>query len=262
MAATPEDAPLAGQVLFYQNPEPLDPVRHAKMGLNSSQTPFMFAKTAHAIPLIVAEFGPTSLNYPIIFAGADYQPIAVTSVRSNENLFIDDQGRFQEGTYIPSFVRRYPFVLAHGGPNDQLVVCIDRGADIMAENAEVPLFVDGKPSAFTQQCIDFCSNFEGERQKTEEFVKILRDLDLFEQRDVTFTPRTGDQPSGPPVKVSDYFSPSEEKIKALPDDKLAELYRLGVLQQVNIHWNSLLNWERLLNETFKRDAAAKLETKN
>jgi len=262
MTTTPDTSPVTGQVMFYQNPEPLDPARHAKTGLNPSQTPFLFAKTAHAIPLIVGEFGPTSLSYPIIFAGADYQPLAVTSVRSNENLFVGDNGMFQEGVYIPSFVRRYPFVLAHGGEADQLVVCIDRAADIIAENAEVPLFENGEPSAFTKQCIDFCSNFETERRKTEDFVKMLRDLDLFEKRDVTFTPRGVDETLGLPVKITDYYSPSEEKIKALPDAKLGELYRIGALQQIHAHWLSLLNWERLINETFKRDAEAKTATKN
>jgi hypothetical protein len=264
MATAPaqDNSPLSGQVMFYQNPEPLDPNRHAKVGLNPSQTPFLFAKTAHAIPLIVAEFGPASLSYPIIFAGADYMPLAITSVRSNENLFVSDGGVFRADTYIPSFVRRYPFVLAHGGQDDQLVVCIDRDAEFIAENAEVPLFENGEPSAFTKQCIEFCSNFEGERRKTEEFVKLLRDLDLFEKRDVTFTPRGVDETLGLPVKITDYFSLSEEKIKALPDEKLAELYRIGALQQVNAHWNSLLNWERLINETFRRDAEAKAATKN
>jgi hypothetical protein len=247
---TAPSSPLSGEVLFYKNPQPLNSEHHATLGLNPSMTPFAFARTAHAIPLIVGEFGPSSLTYPIIFAGADYQPLAVMSVRQNENLFINENGIFAENAYIPAFVRRYPFVFANN--QDQLIVCIDRGADIIAENAEVPFFVDGQPSDFTKQCMEFCSNFEAERRKTDNFVKTLRDLDLFELREVTFTPREADGTNGEPVKVSEHFSPSEEKVKALPDATQLDLVKSGAMQQIYMHWNSLLNWERLIHDTFRR----------
>jgi hypothetical protein len=82
--------PLSGQVLFYKNPEPLNSETHAKLGLNTSLTPFAFAKTAHAVPLVISEFGPASLHYPIIFAGRDHQPLAIMSVRADQNLFVGD----------------------------------------------------------------------------------------------------------------------------------------------------------------------------
>jgi len=247
-------SPVHGEVLFYKNPQPLTPDMHGGLGLNPSSTPFAFARTAHAVPLIVGEFAPASLSYPIIFAGADRQPLAVMSVRMNENLFIDENGMFPEGVYIPAFIRRYPFVFAHVTDQDQeqLVVCIDREADIVSANPQVPFFENGEPSAFTRQCMEFCSNFEGERRKTEGFVNILKELDLFVLREVTFTPRNPDGSEGQPIKVSDHFSPDEERIKALPDSAIVELVKTGALQQIHAHWASLQNWERLINETLKR----------
>ncbi len=245
-------APLQGEVLFYKNPQPLQIEVHGALGVNPSPTPFAFAKAAHAVPLIVAEFGPASLAYPVIFAGPEYQPVAVLSIRQNENLFIDQNGLYVEGVYVPAFIRRYPFVFANVTGQDELVVCIDRDADIIAESAELPFFENGAPSAFTKQCMEFCSNFEGERRRTEDFIKTLRDLDLFELREVNFTPRNADGSNGASVKISEHFSPSLEKINALPDATKLQLFSTGVLQQVHLHWNSLLNWERLINDTFKR----------
>ena len=250
---TAPTSPVQGEVLFYKNPEPLNSEVHATLGLNTSSKPFKFARQAHAVPLIVGEFGPASLTYPLIFAGAEYQPVAVMSVRMNENLFVSEDGAFPDGVYVPAFVRRYPFVFANVTDEDRLVVCIDRGAEFVVENGEVPLFIDGQPSPFTQQCMEFCANFEAERRKTDDFVKTLRDLDLFELREVTFTPNNPDGSAGQPVKVSEHFSPSADKIKALPEATQLELLKSGAMQQIHLHWNSLLNWERIINETFKRN---------
>ena len=241
--------------MFYKNPQPLHLETHGKLGLNPSPTPFAFARTAHAVPLIVSEFAPASLSYPLVFAGSEYQPMAVMSIRPNENLFINDKGLFDDYAYVPAFVRRYPFVFANAPEQDQLVVCIDRDADIVSEKAEVPFFENGQPSAFTKQCMDFCSNFEGERRKTDAFVKTLKDLDLFELREVNFTPRNPDGSAAPAIKISEHFSPSMEKVNALADDIKLDLLKTGALQQIHLHWNSLLNWERLVNETLKRAPA-------
>jgi len=251
-------SPLQGDVLFYKNPQPLNFEMHSKLGLNTSNTPFGFARKAHAVPAIVGEFGPASLNYPIIFAGGEYQPVAVMSIRANENLFIDERGAFPDGYYVPAFIRRYPFVFANVTDSDaeQLVVCIDREADFIVENGEVPLFNGDQPSAFTQQCIEFCNNFELERRKTDEFVGVLRDLDLFELREITFTPNNPDGTPGQLTKITEHFSPSPEKIKALPDATKLDMLNSGALQQIHLHWNSLTNWERLVSETLKRAPSA------
>jgi len=244
---------ITGEVMFYRNPEPLNPAAHGTLGMEPSAKPFLFAKNAQAVPIIVGEFGPASLNYPIVFAGLDYQPLAVMGVRQNENLFIDDDGKFAPTAYVPAFIRRYPFVFAHGpAGDDRLIVCIDRSAATFVENGQVPLFIDGEPSPFTRQCLDFCNNFEAERRRTEDFVRLLKDLDVFELRVINFTPRNLDGTEREPVRVSEHYSPSEERIRALPEATQLDLLKSGAMQQIHLHWNSLLNWERIVNETSRR----------
>ena len=243
---------LTGQVLFYSRPEPLSVETHGKLRLKELAAPYAFAAAAHAVPLQVSEFGPASMFYPIIFAGGQRTPMAIMGLRPQENLFVAADGRFEEGGYIPAFVRRYPFVLAGSDGQDQLVVCIDRDAPMIGEDGETPLFKDGKLSPFSEGAVEFCRNFETERLRTEHFVKRLTELDLFEPKAAAFTPRNPDGSEGPPVQIADYFAVTEEKVAALSDSDLREMLTSGALRQLHCHMNSMLNWDRLMAKAATR----------
>jgi len=243
------DGQISGNVLMYGKPEPLSIELHGKLGFVKTSRPFGYATAAHAVPLQVTEFGPASLTYPIIFGGEGFSPLAVMSIRPNENLFISDQGDFEIGTYVPAFIRRWPFVLANNDEQQKMIVCIDRAADVLAEGGEVPLFENGQPSAFTQQAIQFCTDFETERRRTEQFVQTLRSLDLLESKQTTFTPRDLDGTVGQPVQLADYFAVSEEKLAKLPVKTIGELNASGALRQIYAHLTSMLNWDRLVTKT-------------
>lgn len=251
----PANSPLAGQVLFYRNPEPLDSVRHAGLRMMSSDRPYGFAANQHFLPLHVGEFAVAAVNYPIIFAGDERAPLVITGINQNENLFVAPDGAYRPGAYIPSFVRRYPFVVARDDEAKRMIVCIDRAFDLFTEDEPgVPLFENGEPSDFTKRCIEFCTQFENDAQVTNSFVKLLRDLDLFEAKTTHFTPRNPDGSAGEPVLIADYFAVSEEKLKALSHRKLAELRDNGALGQVYAHLVSLNTWDRLIMETLSRQA--------
>lgn len=253
----PANAQLEGQVLFYKNPEPLDAQRHAGLGLRTTDRPFSFAAKQHFVPLHVPEFAHAALSYPIIFAGAQYAPLAVMGINQGENLFISEDGLFRAGAYIPSFIRRYPFVVAKDDALNRLMICIDRGSDLFVETAaDLMLFENGEPTQYTKNCIEFCGAFDMDRQRTENFVKQLGELDLFESKQTTFTPRLADGSDGPPQTIAEYFAVSEDKLKALPAEKLAELRDTGALWQIYAHMISLYGFERLILETSQRQQAA------
>ena len=247
-------SPLEGNVLFYKNPEPLDPSLHGGLGVNPAEKPYAFVAKTNIVPLTVTEFAAAALSYPVIFTGENRQPVVVMGLRQGENLYVSDAGDFRPDAYIPAYVRRYPFVFADDKQNQRLILCIDKGADIVSEGGENPLFVDGQPSPYTNMAMDFCNSFEQERQRTEEFVKLLNELDLLETRDATFTPRNPDGTAGAPQKLAEYYAVSEDKLKALPAEKLAELRDNGALGQIYAHLVSLLGWERLIALAFQRQA--------
>ena len=250
------NSPLEGAVLFYSNPEPLDPALHGALGVNPTDKPYAFVSQTNIVPLTVTEFAAAALSYPIIFTGENRQPVVVMGLRQGENLYVSDAGDFRADAYIPAYVRRYPFVFADDKQNQRLILCIDRGAEIVAEGGQNPLFVDGQPSDYTNMAMDFCNNFEQERLRTESFVQLLKDLDLLDIREAAFTPRNPDGTPGEPQKLAEYYAVSEDRLKALPAEKLAELRDNGALGQIYAHLVSLLGWDRLIALAFQRQAEA------
>ncbi|HEV7227863.1 SapC family protein [Brevundimonas sp.] len=247
---------LAGTVLFYGKPEPLSVENHGGLGIEQAEKPYAFVAKSHIVPVTVTEFAPAALSYPVIFVGDQRQPVAVMGLRPDQNLFVGDDGLFKAEAYIPAYVRRYPFVFANDETQQRLILCIDRDAPFVKEGGAQPLFTDGQPSAFTQQAMEFCNSFEQERLRTESFVGLLKELDLLEIREATFTPRdVAGQPAGEAQKIAEYYAVSEDKLRALPAEKLAELRDNGALGQIYAHLTSLLGWDRLIAMTFARAAA-------
>jgi hypothetical protein len=247
---------ITGNVLFYTQPEPLSPEAHGKMGVKSMDGPFGFAKEGHAIPLTVGEFPPAAMTGPIIFVGDEKLPIAVMGLNAGDNMFLRADGLFEPGAYVPAYIRRYPFVFANDDNAKQMVLCIDRAAEFVVDkDYDLAFFeTDGQPSQYTKNCIEFCNNFEMERQRTQSFVQILKDLDLFESKTATFTPQNPDGTPGEPQKIAEYFGVSEEKLNKLPADKYIELRDNGALSQIHAHLISLLCWDRLIAIALARQA--------
>jgi hypothetical protein len=246
---------LTGNVLFYSKPEPLAPELHAKLGVKRMDGPFKFAKSGHAIPLTVGEFAVAAVTGPIIFVGEEKLPLAVMGLNAGDNMFVRPDGAFEPGVYIPAYVRRYPFVYANDDANQQMVLCIDRGAEFIVEGGDMPFFEkDGKPSEYTKGCMEFCNNFEMERQRTMSFVQLLKDLDLFELKTASFTPPNPDGTPGEPQKIAEYFGVSEDKLMKLPTDKYIMLRDNGALAQIYAHLISLIGWDRLISLALARQA--------
>jgi hypothetical protein len=245
-AQTPK-SPIAGEVLFYSRPEPLNNQTHGKLGLRRIDKPFAFAMNSQVAPLTVTEFAAAAVSYPIVFAGERRQPLAVMGL-DQKNMFIGDNGFFEPAMYVPAYVRRYPFVLARDDANEQLVVCIDRDAAMIGDLPDLPLFDPaGEPTDYTKNCIQFCNDYEVECRRTESFIQLLTELDLFETRNATFTPQLADGTNGAVQQIAEYIAVSEEKVKALPDAKIRELMDSGALSQIYAHLTSLTCWDKLMS---------------
>ena len=83
-------------------------------------------------------------------------------------------------------------------------------------------------------------------------INTFKELDLFEQKEMNFQ---GQNPDGSPAerqKIADYFAITEERLKALPADKLKEFTDNGYLAVAHAHMVSLGNWQRLVNMTLRR----------
>lgn len=245
--STEINASVTGSAPLYVNPQPLNFDLHKKLGLKTVSNPFDFAAKQHFVPLLAGEFAAAALCYPIIFAGAEQMPLAVMGINVAENLFFEDNGAVRPDAYLPAYVRRYPFTVASDEALGRMIVCIDVGSKLIGENGEFPLFDDkGQATEYTQRCIDFCQQFDVERKRTEDFVKLLRDHDLIESRVQTHTPNNPDGAPGTPVTIAEYGAVNEQKLIDMPDDKFLELKRTGAIGLIYAHLISLGGWDRLI----------------
>ena len=255
---------ITGNVLFYSQPEPLSPEMHAGLGVKRMDGPFAFARAGHAVPLAVTEFSLAAVTGPIIFVGDDKLPLAVMGLNAGENIFLRDDGLFEAGCYIPAYIRRYPFVFANDPAAKQAILCIDRGAEFVVPGGDLQFFnADGTPTEYTNSCIEFCNNYEVERQRTMSFVQMLKDLDLFETKTATHTPINADGTPGEVQVIAEFYGVSEAKLNALSHNKLSDLRDNGALIQIYAHLISLVGWDRLIAlQMYKNASEAAPEAAN
>ncbi len=142
------------------------------------------------MPLAVTEFALAALSYPVIFVGDDSVPLAVMGLNTGENLFIDADGGFEPGAYIPAYIRRYPFVLANDESQDRLIVCIDRGSDLHGRRRpDRPCSTKrASPPNTPRTASSSATTSKSSASAPTAFVKLLKDNDLFELKKAIFTP--------------------------------------------------------------------------
>jgi hypothetical protein len=247
-SAAPE---LTGQVLFYRQPEPLSVEKHRALGAKRIDRPFAFLAGAHVVPITVNEFGVAAGTFPVIFAGPAKTPLAVMGARSGENVFVSAAGEVDPEAYLPAFVRRYPFVFAADAQGDRLVLCIDRAAPMIGESPDVPLFNGDQPSQYTQEAMEFCKEFERHRRTTENFLQIVTELNLFEQKTVSLTNRRPDGTEETQT-IAEYFAIDEDKLGNLPNDQFLRLKENGALGPIYAHMVSLLQWPKIIQRAMYR----------
>lgn len=238
---------------LYQQPELLSREVHGSLGISTPERPFEFARRARILPLTLPEMANAQMFYPIIFTDMENPvPLAVVGTSDDVNLFVQDDGHWDAGVYIPAYLRCYPFSLATG-KEGQFAAVIDRAADRISDHPEQPFFEDGKVTPPTQAMIDFCGRYDAERKRAMEFGKKLRELELLAGHTATRTPRGGE-----PEKVADYIAVDGRKLAELDKDVLGELMTSGYMGCIFAHLFSLENWPRLVerNRRMTGDAAA------
>ena len=183
-AANAEQNGQAGSMpLFYKNPVPLDAKVHAGLALKKNFG-LDFTKGVNAVPVNLIEFPQICHYYPIAFSpDGSGTPVAIMGLRDNENLFLNVKGEWEEDTYIPAYIRRYPFIFSEMPGNDQLSLCIDMDDALVEKNGEQRFFTDdGKPTPLSQNALEFCKSYHAAAQHTIEFGKALADAGLLVER--------------------------------------------------------------------------------
>ncbi len=235
MASAPQNQSLP---LFYNQLEPLSSQTHRDWKVRvTDRAPFLMGQ--HAVPVTVEEFPLVQRRMPIVFSvGDDPVPLALMGLNEGVNTFINDEGRLIDTeTYVPAYIRRYPYLLARLQPQaEELSLCFDPTSDVIGpfEDGE-PLFDGDQPSEVTRQILAFNEQFEQAGQKTGMFMKELKDMGLLMDGEVSIQQEGNDQP----FVYRGFQMVSEEKLTELRGDQLRKMQQSGMLPLVFAHLFSL-----------------------
>src|SRR5574340_10544 len=210
-----------GTFAFYRKVVALNSDVHRNLRFAAGEVDFSFARDTTAVLLAGVELAEAGREYPVVLVrGQDKQmrPVALLGVRDGENLFVDAQGKW-DARYIPAFVRRYPFVMADGGANGQLVVCIDESCPALnAKHGELLINADGKLEPRMNEVMQFLQNFQRE------------------------------------FELNEFYLIDEAKFGQVAGEKVPGLFRSGAVGLAYLHLASLGNMRRLLDRVSARSA--------
>jgi hypothetical protein len=232
---------------MYGELAPLDREAHKNLKLDTAKAVVTQVADQNSVFLAAVEFADACREYPVVFVrageGADGKaqiaPLAVLGLKPGSNLFVD--GDKWTGNYVPAYVRRYPFAMARlDGNANTLAVCIDSKWAGFNEATGEALFKDGEPTEFLQNARAFLENFEQEAERTRLICNLLVELDLLQ--DMRFEATL---PGGEKIDVEGFLAVDEKKYSELPDDKVLQLHRNGLIALLEMHRLSMTNMNRL-----------------
>jgi len=211
-----------------------------------------FIKDTAVVPLSLGEMVPAAWHYPLVFVRDGTSDrvtlVAMLGLAAGENLFNTQTG-WKPETYVPAYVRRYPFCMARvtvdGQADPNLLVCVEK--DYVADGAIAgsrPLFdKDGHATSEWQQIELFLREYESDIQRTNAFCDELLEGNLLEPLTATVT-----QPGQDHWQVSGFMGINEKKLMELPEETIVEWHRNGWLARAWLHLFSLQRLQRLLLE--------------
>ncbi len=230
--------------MFYRAPTVLRKDAHSDLAI-SQQNGFGFAKGANVIPIMAAELPQAIRSYPVVFSGPTNMPLAVTGLKASENLFVDEDGNWAAGHYIPAYVRRYPFVLAGEDTDETLTLCLDMEAPALAkrgdEGATAMFDEAGEASDLTKNALRFCEEYQvmyGATRKLSDEI-VAKELLMEQRSEVTL-------PDGSNHSITGFKGIDEAKLNELSDEAFLELRATGALGAIYCQLASTNTWQSLL----------------
>ncbi|UBB15761.1 SapC family protein [Comamonas odontotermitis] len=234
--------------MFYRGLQSLEPKRHWGFGVRGVSN-FSAVAKANAVPLGISEFALAARSYPIVFGPAVSAgiPVAVTALVEGQNLFVDADGQWLPETYIPGYLRRYPFWMRVDDEGRSASFFFDPYAEkivpLECDATARPLFdFRGQPNTALGEIVNFCRQCLQDEQMTQRFMAALERERLLVQRQAHIELAPGQYYELGGFRVVDM-----DAYHRLPDATLADWVRQGYAALIAVHqWSMTHNWQHLL----------------
>jgi hypothetical protein len=256
MSQTPVAPQISGKMFLFERPELLSRQQHGDLGVDAAPKPFEFCAKVRAIPLTVSEISEASKSYPVVFMSKENPvPLAILGLGEDLNLFVDEKGNWDASTYVPGYLRRYPFALAGEQGGERMALVIDTAYAGVSKTAGRKLFAGSELSDFSKQAMEFTKTYEEDRRLTEQVMNHLKKFDIIESQTAQYTP-SGATEARP---FAQYFGVDEKKLNALSDEQYLELRRMNVLPVLYSQLISLANWRQIISRKMRRHNMTEVE---
>lgn len=219
---------------------------------------FNFLAEQPVVEIVGGEFSSVAASYPVFFIEREgvYNPIAMLSLISGQNIFVEPDGSWS-GYYLPAAFRRYPFTVTlqdvDGKPQVVLMVEEDMLSDTEGEllyPEDAKLEADSPIS----RTVRLMAETDRHHANTAAMVAQLKAADLISPSDLEVNL------NGKKHNITGLFGIDEKKLTELPDDKFLELRKSGALSLAYMQLLSIGQVQRLVVRHNIRDAKARGET--
>jgi len=204
---------------------------------------FSFAASLRDCVITSDEFYASSKSFPIVFAKSDKGDFFATvlmGLKEDRNIFVNEDGSWRDGEYMPAFLRRYPFVFVEH--EDVLALAVDMDCSAVNKKSGERLFdKDGESTEYAKQVMQFMEGYQVSNQRTEALIAKLVALDLLEDARAEIVDKNSES-----FTFTGFQRVSEEKLGELSDEDTLDLVRSGYYKLILAHLMSLNNFGKLL----------------
>ena len=235
-AATAQPMPL-----FFKRVVGVNPAIHGGLKLDRG-TGFAFTRAAQSVPIGLGEFEAASQHFPILFTtGANPTPVALLGLSEGINLFVQPDGGWRPDTYVPAYVRAFPFVFVEDATTKTVYVGMEPDAACLRPDSGSAMFEDGKPTGALNEAIAFCQAFRDNMAAAGAFAKALDAEGLLEEEEATvnFT-------AGGTAKLRGFKILRADRLDQISDVTFLDWRRRGWIAAIYAHHHSAARWGRLI----------------
>lgn len=239
-------------LLIYDKVVPVNRQEHRAVSVRRT-TSFNFAADLNSLPIVDAEFSRVALEMPVVFAKTEtgIVSLALLGTAERKNAFVKADGTWG-GRYVPAFLRRYPFVFAVDDNSQRMTLCVDDTfPGLNTEDKGERLFdSEGAETTYLTTILRFMEEYQATFNRTQQFCDRLAERDLLEEARIDYRMADGTQGG-----VTGFLRVSNDKLRALPDETIAEMFRIGDLDLIQLHMLSMHNVEPLVERSLAGTAA-------
>ncbi|MCX6077343.1 MAG: SapC family protein [Campylobacterales bacterium] len=234
---------------MYTNLQVLDKEKHKEFKINPLEN-LNFAKQTAFLPVVANEAALIAATFPVVFTSEENASLVALVSLGGDSLAINSEGKWIT-SYIPSFLRKYPFSMASTKENaDQKVILIDEDSHLFSKSKGKQLFKkDGEKSETLEHAINFLTSHEQQSIVTKNIVNEIVQSGILDDREISVG--EGEEKK---VLVNGFKVVDREKLNKLSDDILASWVRRGIITFIDAHLKSLENIQTLFNLANQRQS--------